>query len=228
MIPLRDENPTRTFPYINYTLIALNVLVFLWQFSLGTAGDALISQMALIPASFTANPGLTGIASIFSSMFMHAGWLHLLGNMLYLWIFGDNVEDLLGHTRYLLFYLAGGIIASLTHVYLYPASTIPTVGASGAIAAVLGAYLILFPNRKVLTLIPLGFFTQIARIPAVIVLGLWFILQLFEGTLALGSAQLGGVAFWAHIGGFVFGMLVGPLLRQRQQPTPYSTNWNRW
>ena len=149
--------------------------------------------------------------------------------MLYLWIFGDNVEDVLGHFRYLLFYLAGGVAASATHILLYPLSQIPTVGASGAIAATLGAYLLLFPHRRVLTIIPLGFFMQIARVPAILVLGMWFVLQLLEGTLALGMTELGGVAFWAHIGGFVFGMLFGPLLRRRRQPIYYTTgDWSRW
>lgn len=228
MIPLRDENPTRSFPLINYGLITINVLVFIWQVNLGTASEAILSQMALIPANVTQGFSLAGIQSIFTSMFMHAGLAHLLGNMLYLWIFGDNVEDALGHLRYLLFYLAGGFAASLTHIMLYPTSIVPTVGASGAIAAVLGAYLLLFPHRRVVTLIPLGLFIQIARVPAVIVLGVWFLLQLFEGTLALGMTQLGGVAFWAHIGGFVFGMIIGPRLRQRQQPALYFNDWNRW
>jgi membrane associated rhomboid family serine protease len=228
MIPLKDENPTHSFPIVTYGLIAVNILVFLWQISLGPAGEALLMQMALIPAEVTQGLSLKGAQTFLTSIFMHAGLAHLLGNMLYLWIFGDNVEDTLGHLRYLPFYLAGGFVASLTHILLYPTSLIPTVGASGAIAAVLGAYLLLFPHRRVVTLIPLGFFLQIARLPAVIVLGGWFLLQLFEGTLALGMAELGGVAFWAHIGGFVFGMLLGPLLRRREQPVAYLYDWNRW
>jgi membrane associated rhomboid family serine protease len=228
MIPLRDENPTRKFPFVNYALIAINVLVFLWQVSLGSGGDAAIYRMALIPADVTSGLDLGDARAVLTSMFMHAGLMHLLGNLLYLWIFGDNVEDVLGHFRYLAFYLLGGIAASLTHVFLYPASTVPTVGASGAIAATLGAYLLLFPQRRVVTLIPLGFFMHIARLPAIFVLGMWFVLQLFQGTLALGMTQLGGVAFWAHIGGFVFGMLIGPLLRQHKRPVAYRDTWNRW
>lgn len=228
MIPIRDENPTRRVPFVNYTLIALNILVFLWQISLGPYGEAALYRMALIPRNLTMGFDLGDIRAIFTSMFMHAGLAHLLGNMLYLWIFGDNVEDALGHVRYLFFYLAGGVAASLTHVLLYPTSTIPTVGASGAIAATLGAYLMLFPHRRVVTLIPFGFFIQIARIPAAFVLGMWFLLQLFEGTLALGMPLLGGVAFWAHIGGFVFGMLVGPRLRLRPRPVIFWENWGRW
>lgn len=229
MIPLRDENPTGRVPFVNYALITINVLVFFWQVSLDSAGEAAIYSLALIPQDLTSGLDMGDLRSIFTSMFMHGSWLHLLGNMLYLWIFGDNVEDVLGHFRYLLFYLVGGVAASLTHAFLYPTSTIPTVGASGAIAATLGAYLLLFPNRRVVTIIPFGFFLQVARIPALIVLGFWFLLQLLEGTLALGAAQLGGVAFWAHIGGFVFGMLFGPLLRSRKrQPVIVRDDWKHW
>ncbi len=228
MIPISDENPTRKFPAVNYTLIAVNVFVFLWQISLGSAGDAVLAQMALIPSQLPRGFDWGDVRSIFTSMFMHAGLVHLLGNMLYLWIFGDNVEDALGHLRYLLFYLAGGVVASLTHVLVNPLSTVPTVGASGAIAATLGAYLLLYPHQRILTIIPLGFFMPISRIPAIIVLGIWFLLQLVEGTVSLGMVQLGGVAFWAHIGGFIFGMLVGPLLRIRKNPAQYTANWNRW
>ncbi len=228
MIPIRDENPTRRFPFVNYLLILVNVLVFVWQFSLGPQGEATLYRLALIPRDLTLGLDPGDVRAIFTSMFMHAGLAHLLGNMLYLWIFGDNVEDALGHFRYLMFYLAGGVAASLTHVLLYPASQIPTVGASGAIAASLGAYLLLFPQRRVVTIIPFGFFLQIARIPAIFVLGFWFLLQLFEGTLALGMTQLGGVAFWAHIGGFVFGMLFGPLLKRRAQPEAFRDDWSRW
>lgn len=228
MIPLRDENPTRRVPFVNYALIALNVLVFLWQVSLGPAGEIVLYRMALIPLEVTRGFDFGDLRSLLTSMFMHAGLLHLLGNMLYLWIFGDNVEDALGHARYLFFYLAGGAAASLTHVFLYPLSQVPTVGASGAIAATLGAYLLLFPHRRVVTLIPFGFFLQVARLPAVIVLGMWFLLELVQGTLALGMEQLGGVAFWAHIGGFVFGMLVGPRLRLRPRPVIFYEDWSRW
>jgi len=228
MIPIGDDNPTRRFPFINTSLIVLNIAVFLWQLSLGDNGEAVLYQMALIPVNVTRGLDLGDAGAFLTSMFMHAGLAHLLGNMLYLWIFGDNVEDVLGHGRYLLFYLAGGAAASAAHIALYPLSDIPTVGASGAIAATLGAYLLLFPHRKVLTIIPFGFFLQVARVPAILVLGMWFLLQLFEGVLSLGMTQLGGVAFWAHIGGFVFGMLIGPLLRRRVRPDVYRADWNRW
>ena len=229
MIPLRDENPTHRIPFINYALIVTNVVMFLWQISLGTDNQTIFYHLALIPQDVTSRLDLMDLRSISTSMFMHAGLAHLLGNMLYLWIFGDNVEDVLGHFRYLLFYLAGGLVASVTHILLYPNSTVPTVGASGAIAATLGAYLLLFPHRRVVTLIPLGFFIQIARIPALFVLGMWFLFQLFEGVLALGMTQLGGVAFWAHIGGFVFGMIFGPMLRsQKRYPVRVINDWRRW
>ncbi len=228
MIPIRDENPTLRVPWVNYFLIAINVLVFLWQFSLGPGGGAAVYSLAFIPYNLTRGLDLGDVRAMFTSMFMHAGLTHLLGNMLYLWIFGDNVEDALGHVRYLLFYLAGGVFAVLTHAFIYPFSRVPTVGASGAIAATLGAYLMLYPHRRVVALVPFGFFLHLARIPAILILGLWFLLQFFEGTLALGLATLSGVAFWAHIGGFVFGMLIGPLLRQRRRPVIYlNGGWGR-
>lgn len=229
MIPLKDDNPTRTLPFVNYGLIFINLLVFMWEINSGAFNHATITQMAIVPARvMQGGLSVENLRSAFVSMFMHASWAHLLGNMLYLWIFGDNVEDALGHFRYIFFYLMGGFAATSTHVLLYPASTVPTVGASGAIAAVLGAYLLLYPHRRVVTLIPLGFFVQLARVPAVIVLGFWFLLQLIEGALALGAAELAGVAFWAHIGGFVFGLILGPLLRKRGQPETYRDDWNRW
>jgi membrane associated rhomboid family serine protease len=157
-------------------------------------------------------------------MFMHAGLAHLGGNMLYLWIFGDNVEDSMGHTRFLLFYLIGGLVASLAHIFTNPGSQIPTVGASGAIAAVLGAYLVLYPNSRVLTIIPFGFFLRLAMIPAVIVLGLWFVLQLFSGVLSMGGPDVGGVAFWAHVGGFVAGVILAKVFAKKR----YRDTYVRW
>jgi membrane associated rhomboid family serine protease len=214
MIPIRDENPTHITPVVNYLLIALNVIAFIAQLTLGATDDAAVYQFALVPAELTRNLSPFNIATIFTSMFMHGGLAHIAGNMLYLWIFGDNVEDALGHGRYLFFYLLGGIVASGAHILTNPASQIPTVGASGAIAAVLGAYLILYPRSRVLTLIPLGFFLRLTMLPAIIVLGLWFVLQLFQGVLALGGPDVGGIAFWAHIGGFVAGLVLAKLLAQ--------------
>ncbi len=218
MIPIRDEIPTRRIPVINYLLIALNVFVYLFQSMLGPNDQALVYEFALIPFSFTSGLSLGDITDLFTSMFMHAGLAHIGGNMLYLWIFGDNVEDRMGRGRYLFFYLIGGLAASLLHIFTNPASQIPTVGASGAIAAVLGAYLVLYPQSRVLTLVPLGFFIRLTMLPASIVLGLWFVLQFFSGVMSLGGPDVGGVAFWAHIGGFVTGVVLAKLFARRQEP----------
>ncbi len=223
MIPISDQNPTRHTPIVNYLLIAANVLVFLFFLTSGTNQEALVYEFALIPASFTTSIDLGDIRDIFTSMFMHGGWAHLLGNMLYLWIFGDNVEDRMGSFNYLLFYLAGGVAASLAHIVTNPGSQIPTVGASGAIGAVLGAYLVLFPQSRVLTFIPIGFFMRLTLVPASILLGLWFILQLFSGVLSLGGPDVGGVAFWAHIGGFAFGAVIAFLFARGHKPQSAAT-----
>jgi membrane associated rhomboid family serine protease len=212
MIPIRDMTPTHRTPLVTYLLIAANIVVYVLMWLAGPGQEALVYEFALIPASLTGGVDLGDIADIFTSMFMHAGLAHIGGNMLYLWIFGDNVEDRLGHGRYLVFYLLGGVIASLVHVLTNPASQIPTVGASGAIAAVLGAYLVMFPQSRVVTLIPLGFYLRMTVVPAIFVLGLWFVLQLFSGVLAMGGPDVGGVAFWAHIGGFVAGVVMAKLL----------------
>lgn len=218
MIPLRDEIPTRRVPVINYILIVLNILVFAFQSLAGSNEQALVYQFALIPSHFTTGVTLGDLTDVFTSMFMHAGLAHIGGNMLYLWIFGDNVEDRMGRGGYLLFYLTGGLVASLTHIVTNPTSQIPTVGASGAIAAVLGAYLVLYPQSRVLTLIPLGFFIRLSMLPAAIVLGIWFLLQIFQGLLTLGGPEdIGGVAFWAHIGGFVAGVVLAKLFARSQK-----------
>lgn len=217
MIPIRDENPTHITPVVTYLLIAVNVIAFIFQNMLGAVNQNFVYQFALIPSQVTSSPSLGSILPIFTSMFMHAGLAHILGNMLYLWIFGDNVEDSMGSGRYLVFYLVGGFVASLAHILTNPGSTVPTVGASGAIAAVLGAYLVLYPRQRVLTLIPLGFFIRLSMLPASIVLGVWFLLQFFQGVLTLGGPDVGGVAFWAHIGGFLSGVVLARLLAK---PTP--------
>lgn len=215
MLPLRDENPTRAVPYVNYILIVINILVFIFQVMLGSSQESFVYQFALIPAQVTTGLDIGDVLDVFTSMFMHAGLAHIGGNMLYLWIFGDNVEEAMGHGRYLFFYLVGGITASVAHILTNPGSQIPTVGASGAIAAVLGAYLVLYPQSRVMTLIFLGYFVRMAMVPAILVLGLWFVLQLFQGVLTLGAADVGGVAFWAHIGGFVAGLVLAKLLAKR-------------
>ncbi len=220
MIPIRDDNPTHSVPIITYLLIALNIIVFVFQTMLGSSNEQFIYQFALIPAEVITTLSLGSIFNIFTSMFMHAGFAHLGGNMLYLWIFGDNVEDRLGSGRFFFFYILGGTIASLTHIISNPGSQIPTVGASGAIAAVLGAYLVLFPRQKVLTLIPLGFWLRMTMLPASIVLGGWFLLQLLQVMLSMGDPSIGDIAFWAHIGGFVSGVLLGLLFKKPE--TEYS------
>ncbi len=226
MIPIRDELRTRTTPVVNYLLIALNVIVFIFMALTPSQSESIVRQYAMIPARVTSHLDFGDVVDIFTSMFMHAGLAHIAGNMLYLWIFGDNVEDAMGHGRYLFFYLLGGVIASVTHILTNPVSSIPTVGASGAIAAVLGAYLILYPGSRVVTLIPLGFFLRLTAVPAVIVLGLWFLLQFVEGLITLGStADVGGVAVWAHIGGFIAGIILAKLFAQRQESSYYISRW---
>ncbi len=205
-------------PVVNYILIAMNILVYVLFWLAGANQEALVYQFAMIPANFTAGVDPGDISDMFTSMFMHAGLAHLGGNMLYLWIFGDNVEDSMGAVKYLAFYLVGGVVASLAHLLTNPGSQIPTVGASGAIAAVLGAYLVLYPQSRVMTIIPLGFYMRMTLLPASIVLGLWFVLQLFSGVLSLGGPDVGGVAFWAHIGGFVTGVVLAKLLANRRRP----------
>ena len=224
MIPIRDQIPTKRVPVINYLLITANVIVFIFQWLAGPYEEKLVYEFALIPASFLSNISLGEITDIFTSMFMHAGFAHIAGNMLYLWIFGDNVEDSMGSLKYLIFYLFGGLVASLTHIFTNPGSQIPTVGASGAIAAVLGAYLILYPQSKVLTIIPLEFFLRLTMVPASIVLGLWFVLQFFSGVLSLGGPDVGGVAFWAHIGGFISGMVLAKLFARKRR-SEYAVPW---
>ncbi len=224
MIPIRDENPTHIFPIVTYLLIALNILVFIFQTLMGQANESFVYQFALIPVELSSNFSLESISNIFTSMFMHAGLAHIGGNMLYLWIFGDNVEDRLGSVRYLIFYILGGFIASLAHIITNPSSQVPTVGASGAIAAVLGAYLVLYPRQRVLTLIPLGFFLRLTMLPASLVLGVWFLLQFFQGVMTIGGPDVGGVAFWAHIGGFVSGVLLAQIFKKPEISYP-SYHW---
>jgi membrane associated rhomboid family serine protease len=224
MIPIQDEMPTRHMPYVTYGLIAANILVYVLMWLFGANQEALVYQFALIPANLTTRLTPGNVFDIFTSMFMHAGLLHLAGNMLYLWIFGDNVEDSLGPFKYLIFYFVGGAVAAVTQVLTNPGSQIPTVGASGAIGAVLGAYLVLYPNSRIMTLIFLGFYIRMTLIPASIVLGVWFVLQLFSGLLSLGGPDVGGVAFWAHIGGFLSGVALAFLLANRRR-SENPVNW---
>ena len=225
MIPLYDRNPTRRFPIVTVGLIVVCFAVFGLELTISMGGgdtalEAFFNQWGAVPAKITAAFGAgdyfsAATLAIFTSMFLHGGWLHIIGNMLYLWIFGNNVEDRLGRVGFLVFYLVGGVVAALAQVAIDPSSTNPLVGASGAIAAALGAYLILFPGARILSLVFLGFFYQLLEVPALIILGFWFVLQLVSGFAALGptTAQEGGVAFFAHIGGFVVGVVVGLILR---------------
>jgi membrane associated rhomboid family serine protease len=232
VIPLRDANPTTRRAYVTYGLIALNVAGFLfWQPLTGTVQDQakFFYCYGSIPAEVVDfQPlrdveiicgGKSVIFSLFASMFIHGGWLHLGGNMLFLWIFGNNVEDRMGPLPYLVFYLAAGLVATYAQVLTDTSSTIPQVGASGAIAGVLGAYLLLFPHARVLTLV-IFFFITMVELPAVVVLGIWFVLQAFQGVGALGANATGGVAWFAHIGGFVFGLAVAFLFYRRRPREP--------
>jgi membrane associated rhomboid family serine protease len=201
MIPLRDVIPSRTTPYITVTIIALNALVFLYQLTIGEAGNEFVLYFGLIPAAFS-------WVTVFTSMFLHGGLLHFGGNMLYLWIFGDNVEDRMGHGRFVVFYLLCGTAAALAQTIMVPDSTIPMVGASGAIAGVMGAYFVLYPKSRIVTLVPIFIFFQIFEVPAIFFLGVWFLMQFAYGvgSVATATSGGGGIAFWAHVAGFIAGI----------------------
>ena len=221
MFPLRDDNPTTKTPIVTLGLIAVNALIFLYQISLGTrAGQLFVYQFGAIPAVIMGNETLPPSVAVsppqlglFTSMFLHGSWMHLIGNMWYLYIFGDNIEEAMGHFRYFAFYIVSGLLASFSQILWNVNSTIPSIGASGAISGVLGAYLLLYPRARVLTLIFLGFFIRMIYIPAMFILGFWFVLQLLSGSMA-GGQDAGGVAFWAHIGGFVAGIVLVGLFKR--------------
>jgi len=234
MIPLKDNIPTRHFPIVSVALIVANLLVFLADRYTGEYVQVvqripgmgyvearqfvggLSARYAMIPAEVTAAPTVAGL-TVFTSMFLHANWLHVGGNMLSLWIFGNNVEDTLGRLRFIVFYLATGVAAAAAHILSDPSSTIPTVGASGAVAGLMGAYLILFPHARILAIVPLFVFSSLTEVPAVLVIGLWALLQFLNASLLGGSGMLrgGGVAYFAHLGGFVAGVLIILLLGGR-------------
>lgn len=220
MIPLRDSVRSRHVPIVTWLIVAANTVVFLFSLMLNNAQlQGFVNTFAFIPASWQTNPIWWGI-SLFTSMFLHGGWLHFISNMWILIIFGDNVEDRMGPLGFLIFYLLGGLAAGLLQFVFLPVSTIPTLGASGAIAAVMGAYIVLYPNARVVTLIPLFFFFTTVNIPAFLYLGIWFVTQFFSGVAALGQVTMGGVAWWAHIGGFVSGvLLVRAFLFRRSAPS---------
>ena len=217
MIPLRDVIPSRTTPYITITIIILNAAAWLFEVSLDPETlNRFISVYGVVPAYFSA-------PTLITSMFLHGGWMHIIGNMWYLWIFGDNVEDRFGHGRFIVFYLLCGIVASLGQVFIDPSSTLPTIGASGAIAGVMGAYFVLYPQSRVLTLIPLIIIWEVIELPAFVLLGFWFLLQLFSaGSIAVTASShgSGGVAFAAHVAGFLVGMAGVLVFRKRDT--------NRW
>lgn len=218
MIPLRDDNPTLLWPVVTVTLIIANAAVFFYELSLEPRHlDTFFYQMGMVPAALTQAyiPGAGGYFTIFTSMFLHGGWMHIVGNMLYLWIFGNNIEDSMGHLRFIIFYLVAGMVAAATHIAFNPASMVPTVGASGAVSGVLGAYLILFPHARIKTMIFLiGPFFRIVFLPAWVLLIFWIGFQLLNQALSPVDPRAGGVAYAAHIGGFVAGLVLILLFRK--------------
>lgn len=237
MIPLRDDQPRFSTPYVTYFIIALNAVVFLFELSVEMQGpralNSLVYQFGVVPRHFElalAGSSRYDIAgqslTILTSMFLHGGWLHIIFNMWFLWIFGDNIEDHLGHFLYLVFYLVSGFAASIAHILLNLNSNVPSVGASGAIAGVMGAYIVLYPKARVLTLVPLIVFFTFWWLPAWVFLGYWFLLQFLSGaatSIAETSSQAGGVAFWAHVGGFVAGIVLIKILPERRGRYRYAS-----
>lgn len=234
MIPITDANPTRRFPIINLSLIVINIIAFMVELSMPTRTlERFISTWGVIPNHIflaVANPFTTSPLvwlTLITSQFLHGGWAHIIGNLLFLWVFGDNIEDALGHFSYLIFYLLAGVGAALVQVFVMGPSSIPTIGASGAIAGVLGAYLLLYPTARIGILLPLFFFFTTINLPAIFVIGWWFVQQFFYGIGSLTTAAAtGGIAFWAHIGGFIVGLvMILPFMgraRRRRAPIYYS------
>ncbi len=216
MFPLYDENQTRIIPYLTYGLIGMNILVFLHEYSLSNEQLELFFRLyAVVPRELTANFA-DEWTTLFTSQFLHGGWWHLISNMLFLWVFGNNIEDRLGHVKYLIFYLLCGALAALCQWFIGMNSGIPSLGASGAISGILGAYIIRFPQARIMSLVFLGFFVTTIRIPAIILIGIFFLQNVISGLASLQvatnmSVETGGVAYWAHIGGFVFGVILAPL-----------------
>ena len=224
MIPLRDDNPTVLWPVVTVGLIATNTAVFFYELSLEPGLlEAFFYQMGMVPAAITQGPmpGAGGYFTAVTSMFLHGGWMHIIGNMLYLWIFGNNIEDSMGHFRFVMFYLVAGLAAAAAHLALNPASTVPTIGASGAVSGVLGAYLVLFPHARIQTLVTFGFFIRIVYLPAWLLLIFWIGLQLLNQALIPMDASAGGVAYAAHIGGFVAGIALIFLFRKYRRKTHF-------
>lgn len=240
MIPISDANPTRRVPVVNWALIVINVVVFIYEITLRPRQlDALILNWGVIP-----NHILFGLTdplqtapmtwiTLITSQFLHAGWAHILGNMLFLWVFGDNIEDVLGHIPYLVFYLVSGVVAGLVQAVVSAPTNLPSIGASGAIAGVLGAYIVLYPWARISILFPILILFWTIQIPAVVVIGWWFVQQFFYGIGVLSDAAASGIAFWAHIGGFVIGMImiipfIGRARQLRRAPVPYGDPYDRY
>jgi membrane associated rhomboid family serine protease len=221
MIPLKDENPKKNLPFINFIFILVNIAVFIYQPSSDQLLKAFYNTYGLIPNSITnISPAnfpnfLATLQSLFTSLFVHGGFMHLAGNMLFLWVFGDNIEYAIGHINYFFFYILCGIAAAFTQVFIEPGSLIPLIGASGAISGILGAYIIKFPKNKVTTLFIIIIFIKIIKIRAVYLLGIWFLFQIFQGYFSLGQESMGGVAWFAHIGGFISGMILVNIFKKR-------------
>jgi len=229
MLPIRDDVRSQSFPIMNTLLIAANAIVFFLEAGLSPVQmDRVVNLIGFVPARFSLLNPLSYLP-IFTSMFMHGGWFHIISNMWILFIFGDNVEDRIGSFRYLFFYLLGGVAAALLHFFVQPTSNIPVVGASGAIAAVMGAYFLFYPRARVISMIPVFVIPWFIQVPAVIYLGVWFISQLYSGVLSLGGVEMGGIAWWAHIGGFVFGALMSGLFgAKRKKPRWYTDQYYPW
>ena len=238
MIPIRDDNPYRQLPVITTCLIVINVAIYFYQLFVDKAGATFIYQYGAIPFQITHfqpvphlprgyHPPIPYFATIFTSMFIHGGFFHLFSNMLYLWIFGDNIENFLGPAKFILFYFLSGILAGLIHSMIYASSMVPTIGASGAIAGIMGAYFYLYPNAKVLALVFLFFYITIIPVPAFIFLGIWFLMQLLPAFVSFGKLGT-GIAFWAHVGGFVAGIVLIILMGGRRRRGYYNSYWRRW
>jgi membrane associated rhomboid family serine protease len=223
MIPYRDDNPINIVPFSTILIISLNLLVFIMQLLSGEDSGRIVYSYGAIPHNITglqSNQPIPAYLTILTSMFMHGGVFHIAWNMLYFWIFGNNIEERLGHIRFILFYLFCGVVAALSHVLLSPGSNVPMIGASGAVSGMLGAYILLFPMAQVRTIVLLGFYITVVRIPALIVIGFWAIIQVVSGLLSQGNAAQGGIAFFAHVGGFVAGLFTIKLWQPRR--------FNKW
>jgi membrane associated rhomboid family serine protease len=224
MIPFKDDNPTSTYPYITIAFIVMNIVIFFIQLTSASDPRDIVYSFGAIPhflLTFSSNQPINPLGTVFTSMFMHGGLLHIGTNMLFLWIFGNNIEDQLGHIKFIIFYLLCGVLAAYSHALSGPSSMIPMIGASGAVSGVLGAYLLLFPKARVHTLIFLGFFIQVVRLPAVFVIGFWIVIQFINGLVSKGAAPSGGVAWFAHIGGFIAGMILIRLFINRNRRIYY-------